>query len=78
MGCGFFVWIFVNFACSEFLEFWSLDNPHAGRSRKYKRVVLDEAAFVKDLWEAWNNSIRPTLTDLIGDGWVMSTPRVKN
>lgn len=69
---------FIELITGGIIEFWSLDNPHAGRSRKYKRVVLDEAAFVKDLWDAWNNSIRPTLTDLIGDAWVMSTPRGKN
>ena len=25
------------------LDFWTLDNPDAGRSRKYKRVIIDEA-----------------------------------
>jgi hypothetical protein len=60
------------------LEFWSLDKPNAGRSRKYKRTVVDEAAFVKDLWSSWTESIRPTLTDLKGDAWFMSTPKGKN
>jgi hypothetical protein len=60
------------------IEFWSLDKPNAGRSRKYKRVVVDEAAFVKDLWISWTESIRPTLTDLKGDAWFMSTPKGKN
>ncbi len=60
------------------VEFWSLDNPYAGRSRKYKRVVADEAAFVKALWEAWTESLRPTLTDLKGDAWFLSTPKGKN
>lgn len=69
---------FIELITGGIIEFWSLDNQNAGRSRKYKRAVVDEAAFVKELWEAWNNSIRPTLTDLIGDGWIMSTPRGKN
>lgn len=69
---------FIELITGGIIDFWSLDNANAGRSRKYKRVVVDEAAFVKDLWEAWNNSIRPTLTDLMGDGWIMSTPRGKN
>jgi hypothetical protein len=60
------------------VEFWSLDKANAGRSRKYKRVVVDEAAFVKDLWISWTESIRPTLTDLKGDAWFMSTPKGKN
>ncbi len=69
---------FIELLTGGLIEFWSLDNPNAGRSRKYKRVVIDEAAFVKDLWEAWTKGIRPTLTDLIGDAWMLSTPRGKN
>lgn len=69
---------FIELETGGIIEFWSLDNPNAGRSRKYKRAIIDEAAFVKDLWEAWTKSIRPTLTDLIGDAWFMSTPRGKN
>jgi hypothetical protein len=69
---------FIELITGGSIEFWSLDNPNAGRSRKYKRVIVDEAAFVKQLWEAWTQSIRPTLTDLIGDAWFMSTPRGKN
>lgn len=69
---------FIELLTGGIIEFWSLDNPNAGRSRKYRRAVIDEAAFVKDLWEAWTKSIRPTLTDLKGDAWFMSTPRGKN
>lgn len=69
---------FIELSTGGMIEFWSLDNPNAGRSRKYKRTVVDEAAFVKELWEAWTKSIRPTLTDLRGDAWFMSTPRGKN
>lgn len=69
---------FIELITGGIIEFWSLDNPGAGRSRKYKRAIVDEAAFTKDLWGTWNNSIRPSLTDLIGDGWIMSTPRGKN
>ena len=69
---------FIELYTGGAIEFWSLDNPNAGRSRKYKRAVVDEAAFVKSLWEAWTKSIRPTLTDLKGDAWFMSTPRGKN
>lgn len=69
---------FIELVTGGVIDFWSLDNKYAGRSRKYKRVIVDEAAFVKDLAEVWNNSIRPSLTDMIGDGWMMSTPRGKN
>lgn len=60
------------------IEFWSLENELAGRSRKYKKVVVDECAFVKNLWKIWTESIRPTLTDLKGDAWFLSTPKGKN
>jgi hypothetical protein len=56
------------------VDCWSLDDPDAGRGRKYKRVVVDEAAMARALREAWPKSIRPTLTDLHGDAWFLSTP----
>ena len=60
------------------LEFWSLDNPQAGRGRKYKRVIVDEAAFVNNLLDAWNFAMRPTLADMKGDAWFLSTPKGHN
>lgn len=69
---------FIELVTGGIIDFWSLDNPYAGRSRKYKRVIVDEAAFVRSLWEAWTESIRPTLTDLKGDAYFFSTPKGKN
>lgn len=69
---------FIELVTGGIIEFWSLDNPNAGRSRKYKVAIVDEAAFVKDLWDAWTQSIRPTLTDMKGGAWFMSTPKGKN
>lgn len=60
------------------LDFWSLDNPDAGRSRKYARVIIDEAAMARNLEEAWTQAIRPTLADLSGDAWFFSTPKGGN
>lgn len=60
------------------IDFWSLDDIDSARGRKYKRVVVDEAAKVLHLKEAWNKVIRPLLTDLKGDCWFLSTPRGKN
>ena len=59
-------------------EFWSLENEDAGRGRKYKRVVLDEAAKAAYLQPAWEQAIRPTLTDYIGDAFFLSTPKGRN
>ncbi len=69
---------FIELITGGRIEFWSLENELAGRSRKYKRVILDEAAFTKDLWKRWTESIRATLSDLKGDAWFMSTPKGKN
>ena len=38
------------------IEFWSLENELAGRSRKYKRAILDEVAFAKNLYKLWTES----------------------
>ncbi|HBB26578.1 MAG TPA: hypothetical protein DCZ59_09960, partial [Bacteroidetes bacterium] len=60
------------------LDFWSLDNFDAVRGRKYRRVVIDEAAMVPNLEEAWTMAIRPTLADYKGDAWFFSTPKGRN
>lgn len=62
------------------IDVWTLENERAGRSRKYKRVIVDEAAFTKNgqntvpgsMMGIWEKSIEPTLLDLDGDCWVLS------
>lgn len=60
------------------VEFWSLENEDAGRGRKYKRVIIDEAAKAPYLQAAWEQAIRPTLTDYKGDAFFLSTPKGRN
>lgn len=60
------------------IEVWTLENEDAGRGRKYKRVVVDEAAMARNLKTAWENAISPTLADLQGDAWFPSTPKGLN
>ena len=60
------------------VDMWSLDSADSTRGRKYRRVVVDEAAMVPNLTDAWNAAIRPTLTDYIGDAWFLSTPKGQN
>jgi hypothetical protein len=60
------------------IEAWTLDDPKAGRSRRYKRVVVDEAALSPNLEEAWTQAIRPTLTDFRGGALFGSTPKGMN
>lgn len=60
------------------IDMWSLDSPDSTRGRKYKRVVVDEAAMVPNFQEAWQAAIRPTLTDYQGDAYWLSTPKGMN
>jgi hypothetical protein len=68
------------------LDFWTLENPRAGRSRGYHRLVIDEAAFAKDITsvkaasmpEIWEQSIKPTLYDYAGRALVCSNSAGKN
>ena len=61
------------------IDFWTLENERAGRSRKYHTVIIDEAAFTKpNMLHIWNTSIKPTLLDYGGDAWVLSTPNGMN
>ena len=57
------------------IEFWTLEDENAGRSRKYKHIVVDEAAHIPNLEAAYNGAIRPTLTDLEGSADFYSTPK---
>lgn len=60
------------------IDFWSMDDPNSGRGRKYHIAIMDEFAKAKNNKEAWQETIRPTLTDFKGDAWFMSTPKGKN
>ena len=56
------------------IDFWSLENERAGRSRFYKKALIDEAAFTKTkvMMRIWEQSIKPTLLDLAGEAWAFS------
>src|SRR5262245_829133 len=61
------------------VECWTLDKTDdPGRSRKYKRAIIDEAAIAPNLKAVWEQAIRATLTDLQGDAWFLSTPKGLN
>lgn len=68
------------------IQFWTLENPNAGRSRGYKRVVIDEAAFTKNgdtnvdgsMMSTWEKSIKPTLLDHDGEALVLSNSAGKD
>lgn len=60
------------------LDCWTLSDTNLGRGRKYKLWVIDEAANAPELATAFSESIRPTLVDLAGGAWFLSTPKGKN
>lgn len=60
------------------IDFWSMDDPDSGQGRKYHRAIIDEAAKAPKLYPAWENTIRPTLTDYKGDAFILSRPKGKN
>ena len=60
------------------IDFWSLDNPDSGRGRKYKRIIVDEVAIIRNFPDTWKQTLRPTLTDYKGDAFFFSTPKGKS
>lgn len=55
------------------IDFWTLENERAGRSRKYHGIIIDEGAFGKDnVTDIWEKSIEPTLLDYQGWALVLS------
>lgn len=60
------------------IDFWSMEDPDSGQGRKYHRAIIDEAAKATKLYQAWENTIRPTLTDYAGDAFILSRPKGKN
>lgn len=59
-------------------EFWTLQDPDAGRSRRYHLAVVDEAGLVRGLADRWYEAIRPGLMDYEGAGWLAGTPKGRN
>lgn len=68
----------LELATGGVIEMWSLDQPDVARGRRYDLVVIDEAAMVRHLEEAWNAVLRPTLVDSRGKAWFLSTPKGLN
>jgi hypothetical protein len=58
------------------VEFWTLNNPDAGRSRNYDEIFIDEASLVaKGLKDILEQAIKPTLLDRDGNAWMAGTPK---
>jgi len=57
------------------IEFWTLEDEDAGRSRRYHRVIVDEVAKQQGMSGRWDKAISPTLADFVGDAYFLSTPK---
>ncbi len=57
------------------IEFWTLNDPEAGRSRSYDEVIIDEASLAKGLRDIWEQAIAPTLLDRNGNATMAGTPK---
>lgn len=58
------------------VEFWTLQDEDAGRSRFYDRVIIDEGSLVpKGLRDIWDQAIAPTLLDRRGHAVMAGTPK---
>lgn len=59
------------------IDLGSLDNFDNLRPREYDNLVFDEASYSRYIKEAWEESLRATLTARKGDCWMLSTPSTK-
>lgn len=60
------------------ISFFSLNNPDTGRGANYSTIVVDEAAMILHLEEAWQQTLRMMLADTRGVSWFLSTPKGEN
>lgn len=66
----------INLHTRGCIEFWTLDNEDAGRSRDYDDVVIDEASLKKKgLRDIIDQAIAPTLLDRRGTLTMAGTPK---
>lgn len=68
----------INFITGGSIRFFTGERLDAMRGLKFHLVIVDEASYIPDLEEGWQNSIRPTLTDYKGGAIFLSTPRGRN
>ncbi|WP_109482482.1 hypothetical protein [Paraburkholderia sp. C35] len=57
------------------IDFWTLTDENAGRSKAYHEVLIDEASLVPGLQDIFEQSIEPTLLDHYGNATMAGTPK---
>lgn len=68
----------INFITGGSIRFFTGEKLDAMRGLKFHLVIIDEASYIPNLQEGWQNSIRPTLTDYKGKAIFLSTPKGRN
>lgn len=68
----------INFITGGSIRFFTGERLDAMRGLKFHLVIIDEASYIPNLQDGWQNSIRPTLTDFKGKCIFLSTPKGKN
>ncbi|MDD3984192.1 MAG: hypothetical protein PHU54_09725 [Candidatus Omnitrophica bacterium] len=58
------------------ISFVSLDSPDSARGKTANLAIIDEAGFVPEL--AWQEVVRPMLSDTSGAALIMGTPKGRN
>lgn len=66
----------IEFPSGGIVQIRSADNPNSLRGESLDRLVMDEAAFMRE--EAWTEALRPTLSDRRGRAVFISTPKGRN
>lgn len=66
----------ITFPGGGVVQVRSADNPDSLRGQGLDYVVMDECAFMKE--EAWQEAIRPALSDRKGGALFISTPKGRN
>ena len=69
--------LIIELITGGFIKFFSGESLDRFRGYKFHYCIIDEAAFIPDLKNAWFSAIRPTLLDYQGGALFISTPRGK-
>lgn len=70
--------LLIEFVTGGSIRFFTGERLDQLRGLKFHLAIIDEASYIPDLQDGWNNAIRPTLTDYKGKAIFLSTPKGKN
>ena len=70
--------LLIDFITGGSIRFFTGERLDAMRGLKFHLAIIDEASYIPDLEDGWNNAIRPTLTDYKGKAIFLSTPKGRN